>query len=46
MSAAFDTIERELLLKILEEMIDKDEIRIVKYLLSNTTVQVTNQRIN
>ncbi|GFS20409.1 endonuclease-reverse transcriptase [Elysia marginata] len=38
MSAAFDTINRETLLKILEDIVDEDEHRIIRFLLSNTII--------
>ncbi|GFR74767.1 endonuclease-reverse transcriptase [Elysia marginata] len=40
MSAAFDTIDRTLLLKTLREIINEDELRIVHFLLSKTTLDV------
>ncbi|GFR89371.1 very-long-chain enoyl-CoA reductase [Elysia marginata] len=40
MSAAFDTIDRTLLLKTLMEIINEDELRIVQFLLSKTTLDV------
>ncbi|GFR89314.1 retrovirus-related Pol polyprotein LINE-1 [Elysia marginata] len=40
MSAAFDTIDRTLLLKTLREIINEDELRIVQFLLSKTTLDV------
>ncbi|GFR85440.1 very-long-chain enoyl-CoA reductase [Elysia marginata] len=39
-SAAFDTIDRTLLLKTLWEIINEDELRIVQFLLSKTTLDV------
>ncbi|GFR96494.1 Ras-like protein Rab-6B [Elysia marginata] len=38
MSAAFDTINRETLLKILEDIVNEDEHRIIRFLLSNTII--------
>ncbi|GFR95010.1 very-long-chain enoyl-CoA reductase [Elysia marginata] len=38
MSAAFDTISRETLLKILEDIVNEDEHRIIQFLLSNTII--------
>ncbi|GFR61933.1 transcriptional adapter 2-alpha [Elysia marginata] len=38
MSAAFDTIKRETLLKILEDIVNEDEHRIIRFLLSNTII--------
>ncbi|GFR73142.1 very-long-chain enoyl-CoA reductase [Elysia marginata] len=40
MSAAFDTIDRTLLLKTLREIINEDELRIVQFLLSKTTLKL------
>ncbi|GFS26217.1 very-long-chain enoyl-CoA reductase [Elysia marginata] len=42
MSAAFDTIDRVTLLNILETIIEEDELRLVRFLLSNTCL---NKRI-
>ena len=49
MSAAFDTINRQKLLDILKEIIHRDELRIVRFLLSNTSIHprikgATNKR--
>ncbi|GFR93788.1 very-long-chain enoyl-CoA reductase [Elysia marginata] len=38
MSAAFDTINRETLLKILEDIVNEDEHRIIRFLPSNTII--------
>ena len=38
MSAAFDTIKREKLLDILKSIINEDELRIIRFLLSNTII--------
>ena len=38
MSAAFDTIGREKLLNILKSIINDDELRTTRFLLSNTTI--------
>ena len=43
MSAAFDTIKRNKLLTILEDILEEDELRLVRFLLSNTTLET---RIN
>ena len=43
MSSAFDTIDRQTLLDILTEIIGEDELRIIRFLLSDTTM---NTRIN
>ena len=43
MSAAFDTINRQKLLLILSEIIEEDELRMVRFLLSNTVI---NMNIN
>ncbi|GFR97496.1 RNA-directed DNA polymerase from mobile element jockey-like [Elysia marginata] len=40
MSSAFDTIDRHLLLNILENVIMEDEQRIIRYLLSNTELSI------
>ena len=40
MSAAFDTIDRNHLLQTLQTFADEDEMRMVRFLLSNTTLQV------
>ena len=40
MSAAFDTINRQLLLEILEKFLDDDEIRLVQFLLSDTQISI------
>ena len=39
MSAAFYTINRQLLLKILEEFLEEDKIRLVQFLLSDTHME-------
>lgn len=38
MSAAFDTINRQKLLNILKDIIDEDELRLIRFLLSNTKI--------
>ena len=43
MSSAFDTIDRQTLLDILREIIKEDELRIMRFLLSDTII---NTRIN
>ena len=40
MSSAFDTIDRSKLVQIVESFLDEDEARIVRRLLSNTTIEV------
>lgn len=40
MSAAFDTIDRNKLLEILENLVADDELRIIRYLLSETTINI------
>ena len=40
MSAAFDTVDRQKLLEILQNILEEDEIRIIRFLLSNTTISV------
>ena len=43
MSAAFDTINRSQILDILKTIIKEDELRIIRFLLSNTEI---NTKIN
>ena len=43
MSAAFDTIDRDILLQILKNIFEEDELRLIQFLLSNTHI---NTRIN
>ena len=43
MSAAFDTIDRDILLQILKNIVEEDELRLIQFLLSNTHI---NTRIN
>ena len=43
MSAAFDTIDRDILLHILNNIVEEDELRLIQFLLSNTHI---NTRIN
>ncbi|KAK3797961.1 hypothetical protein RRG08_018765 [Elysia crispata] len=43
MSAAFDTIDRQILLDITERIVEEDELRIIRFLLSDTVI---NTRIN
>ena len=40
MSSAFDTIRRQKLLNILETIIDDDEMRLVRFLLTNTSLEI------
>ena len=40
MSSAFDTIIREDLIKVLENILHEDEVRMVRLLLSNTTLDI------
>lgn len=40
MSAAFDTIRRDVLLQVLEGIIENDELRIIRFLLSNTKINI------
>ena len=40
MSSAFDTIDRKLLLDILKDILDEDEMRLVRFLLSNTNISI------
>ena len=43
MSATFDTIDRDILLQILKNIVEEDELRLMQFLLSNTHI---NTRIN
>jgi hypothetical protein len=43
MSAAFDTIKRGKLLEILNSFLDEDEVRMIRYLLTNTSLKVKVQ---
>ena len=43
MSAAFDTIDRDILLQILKNIVEEDGLRLIQFLLSNTHI---NTRIN
>ena len=43
MSAAFDTIDRDILMQILKDIVEEDELRLIQFLLSNTHI---NTRIN
>ena len=40
MSAAFDTVDRQKLLDILKNIVDEDELRIIRFLLSNTNINI------
>ena len=40
MSDAFDKINRQLLLKILEEFLEEDETRLVQFILSDTHISI------
>jgi len=40
LSKAFDCLDRNILISEIENVIDNDELRIVRYLLSNTTLQI------
>ena len=40
MSSAFDTINRKLLLEILEDIVDEDELRLIRFLLSDTEISI------
>ncbi|GFO06818.1 LINE-1 retrotransposable element orf2 protein [Plakobranchus ocellatus] len=46
MSATFDTINRTKLLEILRDLIDEDELRIIRFLLSETTIDVKINEAN
>ena len=43
MSAVFDTIDRDILLQIVRNVVEEDELRLIQFLLSNTHI---NTRIN
>ena len=43
MSAAFDTIDRDIFLEVLKNIVEEDELRLIQTLLSNTHI---NTRIN
>ena len=38
MSAAFDTIDRQILLDIIERIVEEDELRIIRFLLRDTVI--------
>lgn len=38
MTTAFDTIDRQMLLDILENIVEDDDLRIIRFLISNTTL--------
>ncbi|KAK3797086.1 hypothetical protein RRG08_053742, partial [Elysia crispata] len=40
MSAAFDTIDRQILLDIIERIVEEDELRIIRFLLSDTVINI------
>ena len=40
MSSAFDTVDREKLLNIIETFMDEDQVRMTRLLLSNTTLEI------
>ena len=40
MSSAFDTIDRKLLLNILKDILDEDEMGLVRFLLSDTNISI------
>ena len=40
MSSAFDTIDRKLLLNTLKDILDEDEMRLVRFLLSDTNISI------
>ena len=46
MTAAFDTIDRQKLLDITERLVDEDENRLIRYLLSDTTMELKTQDTN
>ena len=43
MSAAFDIIDRDILMQILKDVVEEDELRLIQFLLNNTHI---NTRIN
>ena len=45
LSSAFDTIDRHLLLQILSSFIEEDELRMIRYLLSNTDLRLKQNKI-
>ena len=40
MSSAFDAIDRKLLLDILKDILNEDEMRLVRFLLSDTNISI------
>ena len=48
MSAAFDTIDRDILLQILKNIVEEDGLRLIQFLLSNTHIKtrINNADIN
>ena len=40
MSAAFDTVDRRKLLKILKSIVNEDELRMIRFLISNTNINI------
>ncbi|GFR71804.1 very-long-chain enoyl-CoA reductase [Elysia marginata] len=44
MSAAFDTINRNKILTILEDILEEDQRRLVRFLLSNTTLETRTNK--
>jgi exonuclease III len=45
LTAAFDTINREELLSILEPIVNEDEMRMIRLLLSNTTLEIRTKGV-
>ena len=42
LSSAFDTIDREKLLSILQDIVDPDELNLIRFLLANTTLKLSS----
>ena len=45
MSSAFDTIKRDNLIEIISTFLDEDEIRMIRFLLTNTTLEIKMNNI-
>ena len=46
MSAAFDTIDRDILLQILKNIVEEDELRLIQFLLSNTHINTSINNVD
>ena len=44
-SSAFDTIDRTKLLKILSDIVNKDELILIRYLLANTSLEINMNKV-